>query len=66
MLDKSFVVKITKISIIIRESFLDKTVNNDVRNKNIGTSQFARLEERAETRADKARVKNKKQKRTLQ
>ena len=40
--------------------FLDKTVNSDVLKKNINTPQFARLERRAETQAEEARVETKK------
>ena len=35
---------------------LDKTVDSDVLKKNINTSQFARLERKAETLAEKATV----------
>ena len=41
--------------------FLDKTVDSDVLKKNINVPQFARLERRAETRAEEARVETKKQ-----
>ena len=46
---------------MIWESFLDKTVDSDVLKKNINTPQFARLERRAETRAEEAKVETKKQ-----
>ena len=46
---------------MIWESFLDRTVDSDVLKKNISTPQFARLERRAETRADEARVETEKQ-----
>ena len=46
---------------MIRESFLDKTVDCDVLKKNINTPQFARLERRAQTRAEEAKVETKKQ-----
>ena len=46
---------------MIWESFLDKTVDSDVLKKNISTSLFARLERRAETQADEARVESEKQ-----
>ena len=46
---------------MIWESLLDKTVDSDVLKKNINTSMFARLERRAETRADEARVETEKQ-----
>ena len=46
---------------MIWDSFLDKTVDSDVLKKNSITPLFARLERRAETRADEARVETKKQ-----
>ena len=46
---------------MIWESFLDKTADSDVLKKNINTPQFARLERRAETRAEEAKVETKKQ-----
>ena len=46
---------------MISESFLDKTVYIDVLKKNISTPKFARLERRAESRADEARVETKNQ-----
>ena len=46
---------------MIWESFRDKTVDSDVLKKNINTPQFARLERRADTWAEEARVENKKQ-----
>ena len=50
-----------KISIIIWESYLDKIVDSDVLKKNTNTSQFTRLEGRAKTWAEEARVQTKKQ-----
>ena len=49
---------------MIWESFLDKTVDTDVLKKNINTPQFDRLERRTETRAEEAKVENKKQQTT--
>ena len=49
------------MSIMIWESFLDKTIDVDVPKKNINTPQFARLERRATTRAEEAKVETKKQ-----
>ena len=46
---------------MIWESFLDKTIDSEVLKQNISTPQFARLERRAETRADEVRVKTEKQ-----
>ena len=46
---------------MIWESFLDKTVDSDVLKKSISTPLFARLERRAETRDDEARVETEKQ-----
>ena len=46
---------------MIGKSLLDKTINSDVLKKNISTPLFARLESRAETQADEARVETKKQ-----
>ena len=46
---------------MIWESFLDKTIDSEVLKQNISTPQFARLERRAEIRADEVRVKTEKQ-----
>ena len=46
---------------MIWDSFLNKTFDSDVLKKNINTPQFARLERRAETRAEEAEVETKKQ-----
>ena len=43
------------------ESFLGKTVDNDVLKKNINTPQFARIERRTETRAEETKVETKNQ-----
>ena len=62
MPDYSFVVEIVEwlyISIMIWESFLDKTVYSDVLKKNINTPPFTRLERRAETLAEEAKVETK-------
>ena len=46
---------------MISESFLDKTFYIDVLKKNISTPKFARLERRAESWADEARVETENQ-----
>ena len=46
---------------MIWESFLDKTVDSEVFKKNIISPQFARLERKAETRADETRVETENQ-----
>ena len=49
---------------MIWESLLDKTVDSDILKKNINTPQFDRLDRRPETRAEEAKVENKKQQNT--
>ena len=49
---------------MIWESLLDKTFESDILKKNINTPQFDRLDRRPETRAEEAKVENKKQQNT--
>ena len=49
---------------MIWESLLDKTFDSDILKKNINTPQFDRLDRRPETRAEEAKVENKKQQNT--